>query len=224
MKKTVLVLALSCLAFVSKAQLAIGASTGVNLFFAGVGAAPEVGILGEYGFKGGKYAARAAFNFYFPKSQSSTVYATSLNSSNNIEQITVPVTQKLGVQSISIGAKMYFGDGSIEDGGLYVGAGACLFLASVKTTYGAYDNTNYSIPGATSGSASYSQVMLMGNFGYEKGFDFGNLFAEIQLYVPATKVNGQDVTEINIPASVGLAIGINTLLERNSLLNNKTLI
>ena len=210
MKKTILVIALLCTAFMGKAQLAIGGAANVNYFFAGVGATPALGVLGEYGFKEGKFAAHLGFNFFFPKTQSSTTYADALNSGTSQTQISVPTTQKLNIKSLIIGAKMYFGDGSLTDGGLYVGAGVAVFLANVKTTYAAYDNVNYSIQNSgdgTNGSSSYTQVMITANFGYEKAFKFGNLFAEVQLYIPATNVNGQDVTEINIPASAGLAVG-----------------
>ncbi len=206
MKKTLLVLAFSCTVFMSKAQLAVGAATGVNYFF-GLGAMPPIGVFGEYGLGEGKFVARAGFNFYIPKTRTSSAYADANNSGAPYAQISVPTTQKISVKSITAGARMFFGDGTLEEGGLYVGAGVGIFLAGVKTTYGAYDHTNYYIQGGDDASSSYVQVMINGNFGYEKGFKFGNLFAELQLFVPATTVNGQEVTEVNIPASVGVSVG-----------------
>jgi hypothetical protein len=207
MKKLVLVLAvITSTVFKGHAQLAVGGDLSYNQYFAGVGGLMGLGVLGDYGIRDGKYSVRGSYNYILSKDYKGTTEATSLNSWTTPQYINVNYTSKLKVMNLNVDFKKYFGDGEFSEGGFYGALGAGLTFASVATTYGSYDKTNYTVSDGGSQGESYSQWMIRGAIGYEKVFDWGGIFGEALLSVPATHVNGSAV-EINIPASASLVVG-----------------
>lgn len=207
MKKVILVIGvLVSTLSVSKAQLALGADLSYNQYFgAGVGGIMGIGAIGDYGIKEGKYSIRGSFNYLFPKSYSGSVDANALSSATSPQYISVSYTDKLHIMSFNADFKKYFGEGEFKEGGFYGGLGAGLTFASTAITYGSYDHNEYTVNDDGS-TQSYTQWMIRGVIGYEKTFDFGGIFGEAVLNVPATHVNGNAV-EINIPASVTVQVG-----------------
>jgi hypothetical protein len=78
-------------------------------------------------------------------------------------------------------------------------------MASVSTTYEDYDANLYNV--YKSSSETVMQWTINFGIGAEKNLDFGYIFGDFMLNLPANNVNGIDVA-IDIPTSISLNVGV----------------
>ena len=189
-------------------ELDLGASLFYNIYFGGTGLKMMgLAVVGEYGTENLVY--RGLFYYSFPKSQSFTTTANAYSSITNPSSIQVTGKIKISLMTIAIDAKKIFGGKDYDEGGFYGCLGAGLSIASEKTTMDSFDKTNYNAH-ASEDKQSFSQFLIRGALGYDARLDFGVIFGEALLSVPANSYNSRDgyAGEVSIPASFGIHAGI----------------
>jgi hypothetical protein len=192
----------------SRNEFNMGAQLFYNIYMGGSGLKMfGLGLVGEYGTE--NLAYRGAINYSFPKVEKFDVTANAYSSITVPSSITVTGKWKIGIISISADAKKIFGGNDYEDGGFYGALGAGLSIASIKTTLDSYDSANYDAY-TTEGKETFSQLLIRGAIGYDARLDFGALYGEALLTLPANSYNSRDgyAGDVSIPGSIGIQAGI----------------
>jgi hypothetical protein len=125
-----------------KAQGSIGLQSGTTYFW-GLRATPTVGLMAvSPGFNTGNILFQYGFNYHLPFTMNGTEYAYPIYNSY-LPNILVHYTNKINIYEVNACARLYFGDNSFEDGGVYglIGFGASYMTS--KMTPDSYDDTNY---------------------------------------------------------------------------------
>ena len=188
----------------SRNEFNLGAGLFYHIYGGGSGfKSLGLSLVGEYGTE--QLAYRGSFNYGFPKTYSYEVTGSALSSATVPQYVTTTGKDKIGIMSFAFDGKKIFGGNDYSDGGFYGFIGVGLSIATVSSKLdnasGAYQY-NY-----TEGKESFSQFLLRGGVGYDVRLDFGAIFAEAILNLPANQVNGVGVS-IEIPASFGIQAGL----------------
>lgn len=185
-------------------DFSLGAQLNFNMY-SGAFKMLGLGITGEYGTD--VLAYRGSVNYFFPKKYETSYYGNAYSSATTPQYITVNGNYSIGIIHLAADGKKIFGKRrDYSDGGVYGFAGAGLTLASVKSTIDPYDSGLYDI-GSSGGNETISQFNIRAGLGFDGRLDFGALFAEVLLILPANSVNGVAV-DINIPTAIGATAGI----------------
>jgi hypothetical protein len=103
--------------------------------------------------------------------------------------------------------KRFFGDGDYEAGGFYGFFGVGLSIATLSYTAESFDESKYSLGFNIDEKENYFQFVIRGGIGYDVELDFGNLYGEAFINVPANNVSGVYVPVV-IPMAIGVQAGI----------------
>jgi hypothetical protein len=208
MKTSHLLAGILCLAVSSfaHAQLSIGPQLGLAKHL-GVGKNLTFGLRGEYNLTDNVNVV-ASFNYYLPSNIQDEDYVDDLNGGGSMS---VDVQHRMTGYNLNIGLKKYiFGAEYEDDFGAYLMAGAGISILPYKSTITtAYDASRYSprsylqegnntdmLAGFTINAGMGAELMLGDNFA----------FGEMQLMIPATNVNGEEV-DVAVPVTLAITIG-----------------
>lgn len=171
-----------------------------------------LGVKGDYAVSD-KNMASFGFTYYLPKTLAS--YNTSAVALDPFTTSTlsqdVSITEKISFINIFVEGKRYFVGETDGDFNVYGLFGIGYTRAAVSVDVGSYDENLYSLDYAYE-NYSISQLTLNFGIGAEKNLEFGYLFFDFKLDLPANKQNGQTV-EIKLPASLKLNLGIRIPLD-----------
>lgn len=162
------------------------------------------GIKGEWGEE--KLVYYGGLNYYLAKKFKGTTYANALSDTTEPGSILVDMTTSVSFLHIFGGAKYYFIGEATEDFGCYGLGEAGLLLAPYKVTIGSYDKTLYSAR-----DEEFQETLggFMVNFGVgaEVNLNFGYLFGDVKLNLPASGISSREETE-GMPASLSINAGV----------------
>ncbi len=113
--------------------------------------------------------------------------------------------EKISTLNFWLDAQKFFGDGDYEDGGVYGLLGLGFTSAKVKYSVSSYDATLYDGPNFE--DSSVGQLGIRGAVGFDKGLDFGNLFAEAGINLSANSANDQEI-QVNLPSFIFVNVGL----------------
>lgn len=202
-------LLLVCLSGLAYSQISVAPQASFVNFFGGTEIRSfGLGIKGEYATSD-RFVPYGGVNFYFPNKSEGYATAVANDFNTTPSYIDVATSEKLSFIHLMFGAKFYF-VGDYEDDFNFYGFGEAGYLLARYTEEltGNYDRQKYTLE-----ESSYGETESFGNFtiafglGIEKDLDFGYLFFDTKLILPANNVNGQ-VVDISIPASIGLNAGL----------------
>ena len=203
-KKTITMLFIACLSTSAFAQFSLGAQFSYVKFFGGSEVKNSgLGLQGQYGLSEDK-VVYGGFNLYKAYEQKGSFSAQASSNQTSPSTIDVDFTNKIPLTNVYIGFKKYFvGEYDDENFGFY-GLLEMGYMGS-KYTYDLddYDDVAYNL---TVEDETVSNFMITLGTGIEKGFDFGYLFSDLKLNIPANQENGEAV-EVEIPASFSFNLG-----------------
>lgn len=209
MKKLIISIVLTMfLVFTAKSQFYMGGNLSFSNYLGGTGLKSlGIGLTGEWSPDQDRTLTRISFTYGFPSSEEATYTAEAIDPFiTNPDYIDVTGKTKIGFMHLNVDYKRFFGDGDYEDGGFYGFLGAGLSIAKVTYVIDSFDESKYEIKYSYD-PESFFQFTLKGGIGYDISLDFGNLYGEAFLNVPANNVNGAYIA-IQIPMAVGLQAGI----------------
>ena len=192
----------------AQSQFSIGGQASFQKLFGGTGLNNfGLGIKGEYAF-GDKTTMFGGFNYYFASKYDESRYAYAYSSLTTPQQIEFATEVKINFMHIGIGAKRYF-VGDYEDSfGFYGLLEAGYLIAPVKENFvETFDQTEYYTTIEDGEKEMLSNFTIGGGIGAEFDLDFGYLFIDAMLRLPANQVNGSFVS-IQIPAGAVFNAGV----------------
>lgn len=166
-----------------------------------------LGIKAEYAL-GDKTVITGGFKYYLPSNFEDYTYGYAYSSQTNPSQIEIETKTGVSFLHLTFGGKRYF-VGDYEDNfGLYGIGEAGMLFAPVKTTItGNFDPELYYTTFEDGEKETLSNFTIGFGLGFDIDLDFGYLFTDLKLNLPANQVNGQTVS-ISIPPAVAIDAGI----------------
>jgi hypothetical protein len=206
MKKLIFMLGMGLGTLTAISQTGIGVNVGFTKYPETESSFLTYGAHGMFGaIKDSKWDARLMFSTGAEKYDFS-VSAAAIDDATTPSFISVDVEAKFRYTMLSLDALYNFGQGSMEDGGLYAGMGLGLGLGSFKYTAESYSN-DYSLSLADKETAS--QIYFRGIFGYSYVLDNGiGIFGEGFLNLPPNSNGDGEAIDINLYGSFGLNFGV----------------
>ncbi len=205
MKKSFLFTLLLLLSFSASAQFGLGGQVNYSKYFAGNPSFIGFGVNGSVVIAQ-SYPIRLSVNFGLPQTINGSSTAQALSSTTEPQYVTVSNDQKLSLLNFWLDGQKFFGEGGYQDGGVYGFFGLGYTSAKVTSTIGNYDHTLYDNVDNGDNSA-IGQFGIRLGLGYDKGFDFGNVFLEAGLNLSANQANGQTVA-VNLPSFLLVNAGL----------------
>jgi hypothetical protein len=206
-KQIIAILFISFISSQAYSQFSLGGQVSFLNLFGGTGLKNfGLGVKGEYA-QSEKTILYGGINYFLASKYSDMTYANALSSLTSPSQIEVDVEYKVSFFHIYVGAKRYFIGDYEEDFCFYGFAEAGLLMAPVLTTLSGYDKSLYSATAVDGSKETLTNFTLGFGPGIEKKFDFGYIFSDIKLTLPANQANGETV-EVQIPASFGINVGV----------------
>lgn len=168
-----------------------------------------LGINADFAPSSDKLVFTGDLNYYLPNSFTDYTYAYSFEQEGlggPVETIEIDYIEKVSFFNLNAGVKYYL-IGDWEDNfGLYGLGQLGLFMAPYKTEIGEFDETTYYTNTSESREILSSLTINVG-IGFDVDLDFGYLFANTKLNLPANTVNGNAV-EFAIPATFAAHLGM----------------
>ncbi len=205
MKKFIICAALAAISGVVSAQFAIGGQGNWSRYGSGGGSFIGLGINGSLLLRE-EYPIRLSVNYAIPRTTSETTTVNALSSTTTPSSREVLYKEKISLLNFWLDGQKYFGRGDAEDGGLYGLLGLGFTSAKVSYDVSAYDKTLYD-EAISETESSVGQFGIRAALGYDKGFDFGNIFLEGGINLSANQANGQEV-EVNLPSFLFVNFGV----------------
>lgn len=197
-------LPLAFLSQTSDAQISVGAQVNYLNFFGDLEYSP-IGFGARFDYaKDDRTVITGAVNFYLPKKETYTTIATANDNFTNPQTVSIDAEQKVKTTHITVGAKRYFAGDVEDDGGFYGLVEAGIMLVPVTVTY---EDAPSGYSGPEDAEEKFGNFTLNFGIGGEIDLDFGYLFGEAKLTLPANQ-QGDTIVEITIPASVNIAAGV----------------
>lgn len=205
MKKSILMAALIMMGLSASAQFGLGGQVNYSKYFAGnpsfIGFGVNLSLV-----IADNYPIRLSANFGLPQTIKGSATASALSDTTDPGSVNVTDNTKITLLNFWLDAQKYFGSGGYQDGGVYGFFGLGYTSAKGKESIGSYDHTLYEDI-STADNASVGQLGIRLGLGYDKGFDFGNLFLEAGLNLSANEANGQAV-EVKLPSFLLVNVGL----------------
>jgi hypothetical protein len=205
MKKFIICAALAAISGTASAQFAIGGQGNWSRYGSGGGSFIGLGINGSLLLRE-EYPIRLSVNYALPRTTSETTTVNALSSGTTPSSKEVLYKEKISLLNFWLDGQKFFGRGDAEDGGLYGLLGLGFTSAKVSYDVSAYDRTLYD-EAISETESSVGQLGIRAALGYDKGFDFGNIFLEGGINLSANQANGQDV-EVNLPSFLFVNFGV----------------
>jgi hypothetical protein len=205
MKKFIVCAALAAISGVASAQFAIGGQGNWSRYGSGGGSFIGLGINGSLLLRE-EYPIRLSVNYAIPRTTSETTTVNALSSTTTPSSREVLYKEKISLLNFWLDGQKFFGRGDAEDGGLYGLLGLGFTSAKVSYDVSAYDKTLYD-EAISETESSVGQFGIRAALGYDKGFDFGNIFLEGGINLSANQANGQDV-QVNLPSFLFVNFGV----------------
>ncbi len=205
MKKFIICAVVAAISGAASAQFAIGGQGNWSKYAKGGPSFIGVGINGSI-LVHEDYPLRLSVNFGLPKTTSYTTTVNALSSGTTPQSKEVLYKEKISLLNFWLDGQKYFGRGDAEDGGLYGLLGLGFTSAKVNYDVSAYDKTLYD-EAISETSSTVGQFGIRAALGYDKGFDFGNIFLEGGINLSANQANGQDV-QVNLPSFLFVNFGV----------------
>lgn len=214
-KQIITIVFLSLLSSQAYSQISVGGQASYLNLFGDIGLKNfGFGIKGEYAIKD-KIVISGGVNYYLASKYSEITFANAIDGQTSPSQIEVDVEQKVSFIQLYFGGKRYFVGDYEADFGLYGLAEAGYLVVPITTSLGNFDNTLYSTFEEDGAKQTLTNFTLNFGFGLEKNLEFGYLFADLKLNLPANQVNGQTVA-IEIPTSASINVGVRIPLQSNT--------
>jgi hypothetical protein len=148
---------------------------------------------------------RITANYSLPKTEDFTTYAYAFSSATDPQSVEVKAESKFSMINVWADYQYFFGRGDWEDGGFYGYLGIGLAVGISKIEPQGYNTTLYDAN--IESQETFTQWILRGGFGYDVQMDFGNLFFEAGLNLPANKV-GESYVAIQMPLAIVGNVGL----------------
>jgi len=182
------------LAFSSQAysQLSLGGQMSLLHAFGDYGVNNVgLGIKGEYSVSDDNIIT-VGVNYYFPTKFSETIIASASSSTTKPSSVVVEAEHTLSFIHFFGGAKRYFVGDYEDDFGFYGIGEAGFLLGPWATKLSSFDKSLYHADYEDGQKTTHFCLTLNLGLGVEKRFDFGYLFADMRLNLPAN-LNGDAI-------------------------------
>lgn len=207
LKLIVSVLFITLLSSQAYSQLSLGGQVSYLNLFGGTGIKSfGIGIKGDYALDD-RTVLTGGFNYYLPSKFSNEVYGNAYSSETSPSQIIIESENKISFMHIYFGAKRYFVGDYEDDFGFYGLAEVGILLAPTSTTLEDFNENKYYSTVDADQRETLSNFTINFGVGVEKDIDFGYLFADLKLNLPANQANGQAVA-VDIPFSASINLGV----------------
>lgn len=207
MKKIFFVLLTILVAFQAKAQISLGAQASYISFVDGVKIKTfGAGIKGEFAMRD-RLVFTGGVDYYLASTFTDLVYANAYGNFTEPNQIKVDVEHKSSFLHFRVGAKGYFIGDYEGSFGMYGLVEAGFLLAPTTSTFEDYDTELYYTYLDDNTKETLSNPTLSLGLGGEVNVNFGYVFGEVKLVLPANQSNGT-IIDIEIPPAVSISAGV----------------
>lgn len=187
-------------------QLSLGGQVSYLNLFGGTGLKSfGVGVKGDYAIDD-KTVLSGGLNFYLPSTLTEGAYANAFSNQTSPSQIVIDTENKISFIHLYFGGKRYFVGDYEDDFGFYGLAEIGILLAPTTTTLEEFDESKY-YSTVEEGRETLSNFTINFGAGVEKEIDFGYIFLDLKLNLPANQANGQAVA-VEIPFSASINAGV----------------
>ncbi|MGB0176330.1 MAG: hypothetical protein ACPF9D_04135 [Owenweeksia sp.] len=206
-KRIAAILFISLLSSQAYSQISIGGQVSYLNLFGGSGLKNfGLGVKGDYALND-ETVLSGGVNYYLPSTYSDFTYGTANSSQTSPTQIEIDVEYKVSFIHLYFGGRRYFVGDYEDDFGFYGLAEVGLLMAPVTTTLGEYDESRYNTSIEDGAKETLINFTLNLGVGVEKELDFGYIFGDLKLNLPANQANGQYVP-VEIPTSLSVNAGV----------------
>jgi hypothetical protein len=203
-KQIILLTVVILTSFQSYSQISAAGQLGV--LRSSLGLSFGIGARVDYA-KNDRTVFQGGFNFYLPTKFDGQTDGVALDNATVPEYISVPLEHKASFMHVTIGARRYFVGDYEDDFGFYGFAEVGLLYVPVRTTVGEYDATKYSVSSEVSENINLLGYTIGFGIGLEKELDFGYLFSDLKINLPANEANGVAISVV-IPTTFALSAGV----------------
>ena len=206
-KQIIAILFISFLSSQAYSQISVGGQVSYLNVFGGTGLKSfGFGVKGDYALDDETVLSLGG-NYYLPSTYSEFTYATAYSNFTTPSQVEVDVEYKVSFIHVYFGGRRYFVGDYEDDFGIYGLAEVGLLMAPVTTTLGEYDESQYYTTVQDGAKETLVNFTLNIGAGVEKELDFGYIFGDLKLNLPANQANGEYVP-VEIPTSVSVNAGV----------------